>query len=171
MKVKRVDIKGNLYDIEAFISPIPVGTVLPFAGNTEPEGFLFTEGQEVLRNAYPNLFAAIGTTYGAGDGSTTFNLPNLVNRFIEGTKDEVGKTVEAGLPNITANFTAYTYQRGAPTGKMRSKILNTNQVETGGGSDRSFVEFSLDASIDSNVYGKSNTVQPPAVKMSYIIKY
>lgn len=171
MKVKRVDINGNLYDIEAFISPIPVGTVLPFAGNTVPEGFLFTEGQEVLRNAYPNLFAAIGTTYGAGDGSTTFNLPNLVNRFIEGTKDEVGKTVEAGLPNITAGFTAYTYLNGSPSGKMRSKISNTNQVETGGGNDRTFVEFSLDASRDSNVYGKSDTVQPPAIKMSYIIKY
>lgn len=76
MKVKRVDIKGNLYDIEAFISPIPVGTVLPFAGNTAPEGFLFTEGQEILRNAYQNLFAVIGTTYGAGDGETTFNLPD-----------------------------------------------------------------------------------------------
>lgn len=76
MKIKRIDIKGNLYDVEAFISPIPVGTVLHFAGNTEPEGFLFTEGQEVLRNAYPNLFAAIGTTYGEGDGETTFNLPD-----------------------------------------------------------------------------------------------
>ena len=76
MKIKRIDIKGNLYDVEAFISPIPVGTVLHFAGNTEPEGFLFTEGQEVLRNAYPNLFAAIGTTYGEGDGKTTFNLPD-----------------------------------------------------------------------------------------------
>lgn len=76
MKVKRIDIKGNLYDIEAFLSPIPAGTVLPFAGNTEPEGFLFTEGQEVLRNAYPGLFTAIGTTYGEGDGVTTFNLPD-----------------------------------------------------------------------------------------------
>lgn len=76
MKVKRVDIKGNLYDIEAFISPIPAGTVLPFAGDTEPEGFLFPVGQEVLRNAYPNLFAVIGTKYGEGDGETTFNLPD-----------------------------------------------------------------------------------------------
>lgn len=84
MKVKRVDIKGNLYDIEAFISPIPAGTVLPFAGNTEPEGFLFTEGQEVLRNAYPNLFAAIGTTYGAGDGETTFNLPDYREMVLVG---------------------------------------------------------------------------------------
>lgn len=84
MKIKRVDIKGNLYDIEAFISPIPVGTVLPFAGNTEPEGFLFTEGQEVLRNAYPGLFAVIGTTYGEGDGKTTFNLPDYREMVLVG---------------------------------------------------------------------------------------
>lgn len=84
MKVKRVDIKGNLYDIEAFISPIPIGTVLPFAGNIEPEGFLFTEGQEVLRNAYPGLFAAIGTTYGEGDGATTFNLPDYREMVLVG---------------------------------------------------------------------------------------
>lgn len=79
-----MDIKGNLFDIEAFISPIPVGTVLPFAGNTEPEGFLFTEGQEILRNAYPSLFAAIGTTYGAGDGATTFNLPDYREMVLVG---------------------------------------------------------------------------------------
>lgn len=84
MKVKRIDIKGNLYDIEAFISPIPAGTVLPFAGNTEPEGFLFTEGQEVLRNAYPSLFTAIGTTYGEGDGVTTFNLPDYREMVLVG---------------------------------------------------------------------------------------
>lgn len=171
MKVKRVDIKGNLYDIEAFISPIPVGTVLPFAGNTEPEGFLFTEGQEVLRNAYPSLFAAIGTTYGEGDGVTTFNLPNLVNRFIEGTKDEVGKTVEAGLPNISAGFAAYTDYHGNPTGQMESTIYSTNQVQPGGGEDRTLTLFNLNASRNSDIYGKSDTVQPPAIKMSYIIKY
>lgn len=84
MKVKRVDIKGNLYDIEAFISPIPAGTVLPFAGDTEPEGFLFPEGQEVLRNAYPNLFAVIGTKYGEGDGATTFNLPDYREMVLVG---------------------------------------------------------------------------------------
>lgn len=84
MKIKRVDIKGNLYDIEAFINPIPAGTVLPFAGSTAPEGFLFTEGQEILRNAYTNLFAVIGTTYGEGDGETTFNLPDYREMVLVG---------------------------------------------------------------------------------------
>lgn len=89
MKIKRIDIKGNLYDVEAFISPIPVGTVLPFAGNTEPEGFLFTEGQEVLRNAYPNLFATIGTLYGEGDGQTTFKLPDYREMVFVGAGQNV----------------------------------------------------------------------------------
>ena len=63
---------------------VPAGTVLSFAGDTEPEGFLFTEGQEILRNAYPNLFAVIGTTYGEGDGETTFNLPDYREMVLVG---------------------------------------------------------------------------------------
>ena len=171
MKINRIDIKGEVYDIEAYKNPIPTGTVLPFAGITAPEGFLLCNGQEVSRFTYAKLYEVIGDTYGAGDGATTFDLPNLIERFIEGTESSVGQTLGAGIPNITAGFTAYTYQNGTPSGKMQSTISNTNQVQTGGGGDRTFVNFSLDASRDSNVYGKSNTVQPPAVKMLYIIKY
>lgn len=170
MKINRIDIKGEVYDIEAYKNPIPTGSVIPFAGETPPEGFLLCNGQEVSRVTYARLFNVIKEKFGAGDGVTTFQVPNLVEKFIEGTESSVGQTLNAGLPNITAGFTAYTYLNGGPTGKMRSKITNTNQVATGGGNDRTFVEFSLDASRDSNVYGKSNTVQPPAVKMLFIIK-
>lgn len=170
MKINRIDIKGEVYDIEAYKNPVPTGSVIPFAGETPPEGFLLCNGQEVSRVTYARLFNVIKEKFGAGDGVTTFQVPNLVEKFIEGTESSVGQTLNAGLPNITAGFTAYTYQNGGPTGKMRSKITNTNQVQAGGGSDRTFVEFSLDASRDSNVYGKSNTVQPPAVKMLLIIK-
>lgn len=171
MKINRIDIKGEVYDIEAYKNPIPTGAVFPFAGITAPEGFLLCNGQEVSRFTYAKLYEVIGDTYGAGDGATTFDLPNLIERFIEGTESSVGQTLNAGIPNITAGFTAYTYRDGAPSGKMKSTITNTNQVGTGGGDDRSFVTFNLDASRGSNVYGKSDTVQPPAVKMLYIIKY
>ena len=170
MKINRIDIKGEVYDIEAYKNPIPTGTVLPFAGITAPEGFLLCNGQEVSRFTYAKLYEVIGDTYGAGDGATTFDLPNLVGKFIEGTESSVGQTLDAGLPNISAGFWAYTYQNGKPSGKIKSIITNTNQVESGGGGDRTFVAFNLDASRDSNVYGKSNTVQPPAVKMLFIIK-
>lgn len=170
MKINRIDIKGEVYDIEAYENPVPTGSVIPFAGETPPEGFLLCNGQEVSRITYARLFSVIGEKWGAGDGVTTFEVPNLVEKFIEGTESSVGQTVKAGLPNITAVFNTYTYRDGYTSGKMRSTITNRNQVETGGGDDRTFVTFNLDASIGSDIYGKSNTVQPPAVKMLLIIK-
>ena len=67
------------------------GTVLDFAGTTAPNGWLTCYGQAVSRTTYANLFATIGTTYGTGDGSTTFNLPDARGRSIIG-KDNMGGT-------------------------------------------------------------------------------
>lgn len=55
---------------------LPVGSILPFGGSTAPSGYLLCNGATISRTTYANLFAKIGTTYGAGDGSTTFALPN-----------------------------------------------------------------------------------------------
>lgn len=63
---------------------IPPGTIWAYAGATAPAGWLPCNGTDVARGLYPKLFAAIGTTYGAGDGSTTFGLPNLVGRVLIG---------------------------------------------------------------------------------------
>ena len=80
---------------------IPTGMLLPFAGTEVPEGFLLCNGANVSRTDYANLFAAIGTKWGEGDGSTTFTLPNFNDRFIEGTTDteKVGQYLEAGATN------------------------------------------------------------------------
>lgn len=69
---------------------VPAGTVLPFAGSSAPAGYLLAYGQAVSRTTYAALFAVIGTTYGAGDGSTTFNLPDLRGRTIAGADDMGG---------------------------------------------------------------------------------
>lgn len=58
-------------------SGAPAGSLMSYPGTTAPEGFLLCDGAEVSRTTYARLFAAIGTTYGAGDGSTTFNLPDF----------------------------------------------------------------------------------------------
>ena len=63
---------------------VPSGAVLPFAMSTAPSGWLECNGLAVSRTVYASLFAAIATTYGAGDGSTTFNLPDLRGEFIRG---------------------------------------------------------------------------------------
>ena len=68
-------VKSNgIYD--AMKALLPVGLVFPFAGTTVPNSFLECNGAAVSRTTYAELFAVIGTTYGTGDGSTTFNLPD-----------------------------------------------------------------------------------------------
>jgi len=71
-----------------------VSQVCFFARETAPDGFLKCNGAAVSRTAYADLFAAIGTTYGAGDGSTTFLLPDLRGEFIRGWAD--GRAVDTG---------------------------------------------------------------------------
>lgn len=63
---------------------VPAGTIHLYAGATAPTGFLLCQGQTVSRNTYPTLFAAIGTNYGAGNGSTTFGIPDMQGRVAVG---------------------------------------------------------------------------------------
>lgn len=72
----------------------PVGTVIWHAANTAPSGYLKANGALVSRTTYAALFAAIGTTFGAGDGSTTFALPDLRGEFVRGWDD--GRGVDSG---------------------------------------------------------------------------
>jgi len=74
--------------------PTPAGTIIYSARSTAPTGYLKANGAAVSRTTYATLFAAIGTTYGAGNGSTTFNLPDLRGEFIRGFDD--GKGVDSG---------------------------------------------------------------------------
>ena len=63
---------------------IPPGTIFPFGGASAPSGYLFCDGTTVSRTGYAALFSAIGTLWGVGDGSNTFNLPNLQGAFLRG---------------------------------------------------------------------------------------
>ena len=90
----------------ACLAAVPIGTMLPYAGGEVPEGFLLCNGASLSRTEYPELFAAIGDRWGS-DSASTFKLPDTHHRFFEGTTvlSEVGKYVEAGLPNITGRIT------------------------------------------------------------------
>ena len=66
---------GMKMNAQAFL--VPIGSVHQFAGSVAPDGYFICDGSELSRNLYTQLFSVIGTTYGVGDGSTTFNLPNL----------------------------------------------------------------------------------------------
>lgn len=76
------------------IMGVPPGAVMAFARSTPPYGWLECNGQAVSRTTYADLFAAIGTTFGAGDGSTTFNVPDLRGEFIRGW--DHGRGVDGG---------------------------------------------------------------------------
>lgn len=75
---------------------VPVGSVFWLATKTAPEGYLICDGSAVSRTEYADLFAAVGTTFGAGDGSTTFALPNLQAAFIRGAGSQDGYSATFG---------------------------------------------------------------------------
>lgn len=83
-----IGLSNSKASIDAVIAP---GIVFDYAGTAPPAGYLLCAGQAVSRTTYAALFTAIGTTHGAGDGSTTFNLPDLRGRVSAG-KDDMGGT-------------------------------------------------------------------------------
>lgn len=87
------------------------GTIAWFAASSAPGGFVKANGAALSRTAYAGLFAVIGTTYGAGDGSTTFNVPDLRGEFIRGFDD--GRGVDTGRSIGTAQGDAMENHRHA----------------------------------------------------------
>ena len=154
---------------------VPTGIVQFFAGSSAPKGWLVCDGSAVSRTEYDELFEVIGTTYGAGDGSTTFNLPNLIDRFAEGGKN-VGTKKEAGLPNITGTIQriygelGVTSDNSGPTGAFHNNYKGyTKKMDTAWGKNSFIIGF--DASRSNPIYGSSDTVQSPALVLLPIIKY
>lgn len=168
--------ENDLYAVEAGTLTVQTGTVISFAGNSSLDGFIICNGAAISRETYSNLFAAIGTTYGSGDGSTTFNVPNLTDKFIQGS-GTAGSVKNAGLPNITGKVTYITADaplanegqyptRGAFRWNNQNTITKTSVISGDGSRDLDF-----DASRVNSIYGNSSTVQPPALTMRYYIKY
>ena len=147
----------------------PIGTIYAFAGSEIPNGYLPCNGSAISRETYADLFAVIGTTYGSGDGSTTFNLPNLNNgSFLEGS-NTAGTIKSAGLPNITGDL-AYVLCNTGGNGALNAMNSDSKFNIGSGGYCKETVTF--DASRCSSVYRNDvNTVQPKSVTVKYCIKY
>ena len=121
-------VNENCQKIDA---ALPVtGTVQMYAGSSAPSGWLICNGQAVSRTVYAALYAVIGTTYGAGDGSTTFNVPNLVNKTVRGS-NSLGKTGGADTVTLTtANLPAHTHGVGTLT--TNNTGAHTHNIRTEG---------------------------------------
>jgi microcystin-dependent protein len=148
---------------------LPIGTVIDFAGVAAPTGFLLCFGQNVSRTTYASLFAVIGTTYGVGDGSTTFTLPDLRGRAIAG-KDDMGGVSANRLTGLAGGVNGDVL--GA-TGGEEAHILTAAQVPvldltTGTGSGatpraQSFLasgSTQLSLQVNAGGGGAHNTIQP-----------
>lgn len=159
----------------------PTGSIIAFAGNALPAGYLLCDGSKVSRTTYKKLFDVIGTTYGAGDGTTTFTLPNLIDRFLEGSS-AAGKYHDAGLPNIEGELDWHNasidqqIELYAHSVSQRGALSITKQhlaqyINAGTGTNSFSGNFLFDASKSNSIYGASSTVQPPALTVQFIVKY
>lgn len=138
---------------------IPTGSVIARLSTVVPSGWLVCNGTEVSRTTYALLFSVIGTTYGAGDGSTTFNLPNLQDRFLygKGSTSTVGDTggeethmlTEAELPAhshpppadagyfavFKSDFSADNLGNEGVTNSSNQQLVGTRQATGDAGQD------------------------------------
>lgn len=114
------------------------------------------------------MFAIYGTTYGAGDGSTTFKLPDFRNRAIWGSNGF--GYIEAGLPNITGGIYSAQQNNGGSTEGALYFISRAGQGAENYGGGNSY-NIGFDASKSNSIYGKAETVRPASVKVRVVTRY
>ena len=162
----------NLFPPEMLM---PVGVVLPYVSSNAPNGWLNCLGQELYRGDYPALFAVIGTTYGAGNGSTTFNLPNLAGRVVVGqgagsglTNRSMGATGGAETHTLTADeMPSHSHD---VSNTVQKSGVNTPGSLDNGGDEIDTVTTVTTASTSQGSGVAHNNMQPFAV-LNYIIRY
>ena len=93
---------ANLQDIT---NRSEVGTIKPWGKATAPDGYLLCDGSAVSRTTYADLFGVIGTTYGTGDNSTTFNVPDLQGKFPQGKSGTTNLATTGGANTVTVAVT------------------------------------------------------------------
>ena len=144
----------------------PTGMIAFIHATDVPEGWLLCNGAAVSRTTYANLFAKIGVTYGSGDGSTTFNLPNLDGRVLQGTTStsKVGQYLEAQLPNITGSSNGAVTYGEATSGAIYTPPMTSYRIASDSVSNMSTaVSMTFDASISSSIY--STKMQPKSLQV------
>lgn len=166
-----LQVAGDIYDKTGYL--MPVGAVLPFVGSgATPKGWLFCDGSAISRTTYAELYSVIGTHYGAGDGSSTFNLPDMRGRVPIGagtgaglTERTLGEKVGAEthtltideIPSHTHTYNVpdrrnYGYHGSSgPNDGVNKGLSQNNTVPAGGGSPHSNMQ--------------------PGLALNYIIKY
>jgi microcystin-dependent protein len=126
---------------------VPTGSVTAFAGSTAPTNFLLCDGTAVSRTTYAELFALISTTYGIGDGSTTFNVPNLKGRM------------PVGADSTQTEFDTLAETGGAKTVTLTDAELPPTQIRVNDGGTL-FPLFGAGASTSAGYFGRPGVEFP-----------
>lgn len=160
-------------------SLVPPGVIVPFAGTTNPPGWLMCDGRAVSRTDDARLFQVVGTTYGEGDSSTTFNLPNLMGRVVVGVDPGDpsfnGRNIDGGQKSVTLT----TAQMPAHRHFIRPDQLEAGMLgladgeyaDSGDSGGFAFVNpFQRIKETQAAGKGESHTNMPPFLTLNYIIK-
>lgn len=169
-----VDAKGQMFqndgrevaDEDVLSLLIPSGTMVEFAGTTQPSQWLFCNGQSLVRADYPTLFAAIGVVYGAAD-STHFNVPDKRGRVSVGfdsTQTEFDTLGETGGAK-THTLTVAEMPSHQHTQRLGGSITTTNQVAGG-----PVVGFANDSLVSATGGGSAHNNLQPYIAVNHIIK-
>lgn len=151
----------------------PVGTVLAFAGTTAPSGWLMCDGSAVSRTTYRNLFALVETTYGVGDGSTTFGLPDLRGKVIAGFWSGSANFGNFGatVGNENHTLTVSEIPSHDHPGTYSSLVWNLNGANGTNSNTAGGLAANTTPGIVPQGGGQAhNNIQPSTI-MSYLIKY
>lgn len=160
----------NLLDYrESFI---PTGAILPFAGGSLPQGFLYCDGSEVLVNDYHDLYTVIGRTFGGSD-SSSFKLPDLRNKTLWGVGSSArGTYLSSALPNIKGEFRLAGTEGSSAVSGAFSAGAKGGSYGVGHSSGAKNPLMSFNAHDGNSIYSDdASVVQPPALCLGFVIKY
>lgn len=148
------------------------GEICFFSMSSSPTGFLKANGSAISRTTYANLFNAIGTTFGSGDGSTTFNIPDLRGEFIRGLDDGRGVDIGRALGVFQGDSVEDLYAQITNVGQWRLKHINTptwsaSKYQTDGAGNTTSTN-TTGAAIESLGTGEN---RPRNISMLACIKY
>ena len=169
---------------------IPTATIVPWTDSSVPSGFLECNGAAVSRTTYSALFAIVGTTYGAGDGSSTFNVPDLADNVPVGKSNNkalastggantvsnsgnvAGSTANATLS--TAQLASHSHSTNIPGPNFQEPGQNGVAFRRGGsvnyGSNNAGSGQGHSHNMSANFSGSANSVVQPYLTLIYIIK-
>ena len=148
MASNKAYVDAQIAGIPAATDLTPAGTIIYTARSTAPAGYLHAAGQRVSRTTYAALFAAIGTTYGAGNGSTNFNLPDLRGEFLRGL--DGGRGVDNGRALGSA--------QGSQNASHNHSVSGTVDTEQLRGSVKRISETYKDVGIATGVFSRSENI-------------